>query len=499
MIFPLQFRHRRKDVRVDAAGQLVENVVLLAAHQDRRQRLTDAVEAGVADDFANRIAHLMFVQQPERRSQTIAIHKLDNRDQFLKTVFQRRTGKDNGVGSGDLLDAAGGARTPVFDALGFIEDDKVGRPGVDKVEVGVYGVVVENFEKSVLRKLEGAVLPQSTDDMGATAGKALDLALPLVLERRGADDEDSLDAEQLGHDFGGGEGLNGFAQAHLVANQTTAGPRGEQGAFALVVVERDAQEVLEGGALRPTRKRFRHAIAPALGVAHLRHERQHVVAAAQIVIETAGFGQKFFKRRNRLRQKQPIRSEIPRGQMDQLRRTVLAGPETHLALVAVLKEDLAIRRLKPGFESNRPAPLPLQGGQHKLDVFTSAKSVCGEIGTGAMVVAETRAADADAVGVAALWIDDLELGEDGLIADVLEAIVLFTAELPPQLDLPIFERHAVGLVQPGELGRLAFLGRLPFRPHRHDAGLPRRGMKCGRSMRGSIGRRGLVGMVNGSR
>ncbi len=101
------------------------------------------------------------------------------------------------------------------------------------------GVVIEDFEERFGLEPGDAARPQAADDLRRPAGEALDLALPLVLERGGADDEDALDAEEAGHDLGGGEGLDGLAEAHLVADQAAAGPRGEQGAFLLVVVEID--------------------------------------------------------------------------------------------------------------------------------------------------------------------------------------------------------------------------------------------------------------------
>src|SRR5262249_53451002 len=69
--------------------------------------------------------------------------------------------------------------------------------------------------------------------------------------------------------------------------------------------------------------------------------------------------------------------------------------------------------------------------------------------------ARTRAPDLHAIGTLALRIDDLELGEEGLLPQVPQVEVLFPAELPAQLDLPVFQRHAFGLVQTRQLGRLA--------------------------------------------
>ena len=45
----------------------------------------------------------------------------------------------------------------------------------------------------------------------------------------------------------------------------------------------------------PRGKASSTVLAGALGVAHLGHEGQHVVAAAQVVIEPAGLGQKLLE------------------------------------------------------------------------------------------------------------------------------------------------------------------------------------------------------------
>src|SRR5690349_23293325 len=49
------------------------------------------------------------------------------------------------------------------------------------------------------------------------------------------------------HQFDGGDRLNRLAQAHLVADQATAGAGGEQGAFGLIIVERDFQQLGQAG------------------------------------------------------------------------------------------------------------------------------------------------------------------------------------------------------------------------------------------------------------
>src|SRR5262249_20968108 len=128
-------------------------------------------------------------------------------------------------------------------------------------------------------------------------------------------------------------------------------------------------------------------------------------------------------------------------------RALGAGAEAHLPASAVLELNLAVGRLEAGAQGGGPAALALQGGEGELDVLAGAERVGGEVGAGAEVVADARAAHLHAIGVLALGVGDLEEGEDGVIANVLEEEALRTAELPAQLDLPVFQGHALGLVQ----------------------------------------------------
>src|SRR5205823_1247326 len=75
-----------------------------------------------------------------------------------------------------------------------------------------------------------------------------------------------------------------------------------------------------------------------------------------------------------------------------------------------------------------------------------------EIGARAEVVAEAGAADHDPVAVLALWVLDLELGEDRVVAEVAQREALLAAELPAQLNLPGLQGHVVRLLQTRELG-----------------------------------------------
>ena len=75
------------------------------------------------------------------------------------------------------------------------------------------------------------------------------------------------------------------------------------------------------------------------------------------------------------------------------------------------------------------------------DVLARAERVSGEVGTGASVVAGRGPTDGDAIRPPRRRIGDEKIGEDELIADVLERELLLAAELPPELRLPLFQRH----------------------------------------------------------
>src|SRR5205807_422985 len=120
----------------------------------------------------------------------------------------------------------------------------------------------------------------------------------------------------------------------------------------------------------------------------------------------------------------------------------------------VLEEDLAVGRLVAGLQLGPAAALALQFGEGELDVLAGAEGVGGEVGAGAVVVARPGAADLDAVAAPRLWVGDLELGEEAVAAEVLQAEVLLAPELAAQLPLPLLQAEVVGLVQARQLGGL---------------------------------------------
>src|SRR5262249_44390159 len=299
------------------------------------------------------------------------------------------------------------------------------------------GIVVGDLEEGVgAGEPVGPPGPETADDVGLPFGKLLDLALPLVLERRRADDEDPLDAVLLGHDLGGGDGLGSLAQAHLVADEAATGPGGEQGALALVIVERDLEQVLERGAADAAGECVVDLTPALVRVAQLGEVGEDVVADAQVRVDLSRGGYEIVKLRRQLRPKQTIRAEELVGDLGERGRTLVPGPEAYVPLRPVLQVDLAGGRPVAVLERPGRLGLPHEAREGELDVLAGAKRVGGEVGAGARVVARAGAANGDAVGVAAGRVDDLELGQGRVVAAVFNPEFLLPPQLPPQLALP---------------------------------------------------------------
>ena len=213
----------------------------------------------------------------------------------------------------------------------------------------------------------------------------------------------------------------------------------------MIFVQRHAQKVLEGRTVGAAREGLVDAALTIFRIADLGYEGQHVIVAAQVRVDASGLGQEILEVGEGLRQQGALGAEEPGGQAGELHRTVAAQAEADLAAGAVLQVNFAEFRLEAGFQGRGSAPLAFQHGQGELDVFAGPQGVGDEVGTGAGIVAGMEAANVDAVSPLALGIGDVEFREDGMFADVDQAEVLFAAELPSQLALPVFQRHVLGL------------------------------------------------------
>ena len=160
----LHLGHRHQQVLVGPGGQLPQHLGFAPADHDRRQRLADLLQSGIAGDAPGFVLDLMLVQQLPGRPQPMLIDELDDGDQFLELVFQRRAGQHDRIGAIDALQGARRNRVPVLHPLRFIDDDQFGRPGGDQVEIGLELLVVGDLAEVV----QGVVLlplrPAAADD-----------------------------------------------------------------------------------------------------------------------------------------------------------------------------------------------------------------------------------------------------------------------------------------------------------------------------------------------
>src|SRR5439155_781851 len=95
VVAPLLGRHGDEEVLLEALGELLQHLRLLAADEDGRQRSSDAIQVAIAyDSAAVGFAYLMVMEQPERRPEAVLVDELDDRDQLLEPVLEGRGAHD---------------------------------------------------------------------------------------------------------------------------------------------------------------------------------------------------------------------------------------------------------------------------------------------------------------------------------------------------------------------------------------------------------------------
>ena len=245
MVIHLHLGHRHQQVLVGPGGQLPQHLGFAASDHDRRQRLADLLQSGIAGDAPGFVLDLMLMQQLPGWPQPVLIDELDDGDQFLQLVFQGRTGQHDRIGTIDAFQGACRNRVPVLHPLRFIDDDQFGRPFGYQVEIGLELLVICNLAEVVQAVVLRPQRPTAADDarrlFALPPGKARDLALPLVFERGRADHQNLRDAKVPRQYFGRGNCLNGLAKPHIVADQRPASPHRKQRALGLIGIQRDLQ------------------------------------------------------------------------------------------------------------------------------------------------------------------------------------------------------------------------------------------------------------------
>ncbi len=253
---------------------------------------------------------------------------------------------------------------------------------------------------------------------------------------------------RAGQDLDRGDGLDRLAQPHVVGDQAAAGPGGEHCALTLVSVQRYSQKLIEPRTVDSLGKRLLQPPAPIILVAHLGHEAHHIFMATQIMLDLLGRGKKMLESRKSLRTKYAAGVKKILCQPIQSRRPVVCQPQANFPMGAITEVDLAVRRTEPLTQCRRCARLPSQLRQRKLDVLARAQRVGGKVWTRAEIVGQAAASDHQAIGVPALWVGDLEIGEDGVVTNVFQLEFLFPSKLFPKRDLPCLQCQMVRFVRP---------------------------------------------------
>ena len=407
----LQFGHWHQQVLVGAFRQLLQHFGFAAAYHDRCQRLADLFQPGVAGNATVLVLDLMLVQQLPGRPQTVLIDELDNGDQLLQLVFQRRAGQHHGVGAVDAFQRACGDGVPVLHPLRLVDDHQIGCPGGDQIQIRLELFVIGDLAEIVQRVVLLSLRAPAGDNQRIAAGKALDFTLPLVLERGRADHQHFRCAKMAGQNLGGSDGLDGFAQTHFVANQGPARPHGEQRTFSLVKVERHLEQLFQQRINAPSRKDAVERGRPSLGITPSGHEVQSIVVGAQFMTTLGHGSNKTLQFAELLRRQYPSMGRIKQQacRLQHSRRAI--RPSTKMDGPPAIVAQIQFRewRMVAARKGRLGATFFLQRSKHEFNVLAGTQFVGGVIRAGAVVVARQLAAYRHAVSTLGLRVADTKL------------------------------------------------------------------------------------------
>ena len=169
-------------------------------------------------------------------------------------VFNRRAGEGDAVRGGDGAGDGGRLARGVFDELGFVEDDGVPCVPLEPIGVEAKLRVIDDEDRAAIG---GAGHPRGEGQQrgkrfgGELGREALGLGEPAVHHALGADDEGAEGLGRAGRRVGvrlvqePGEGLHGFAEAHVVGEDAAEAAGGQVGEkvkpFLLIGAQRGAQ------------------------------------------------------------------------------------------------------------------------------------------------------------------------------------------------------------------------------------------------------------------
>ena len=98
MMLDLLRRHRNEKLLFQPLRELVKNLGLAPAQENRRQCLADAVEVSVPNDPADFVHDLVTVEEPECGAEPMLVDELHDGGQLLESILDWRASEDDGVG-----------------------------------------------------------------------------------------------------------------------------------------------------------------------------------------------------------------------------------------------------------------------------------------------------------------------------------------------------------------------------------------------------------------
>ena len=236
--------HADQIVLDGAARQFGLDVALAPAEHHRLQPAHQLVEVLVADRPAAFVEVVKIAIEAEQRTQQARIEVLHDRVDLVDAVLDRRAGEHERIGRCQRLHRARRLGVPVLDPLRLVEDDDVGpQRAVDVGGVDDDLLVVDHGEEAGLRVLREPCRPAAGDQQRGGAAEPRDLLLPFAFERRRAHHQHTGDPVQPAQQFGGGDRLDGLAEAHVVGQQRALAEGEVEHALALIRQQRMVQEV----------------------------------------------------------------------------------------------------------------------------------------------------------------------------------------------------------------------------------------------------------------
>ncbi len=216
-------------------------MVLAATEDDGADALAQGGEVFVIFRATFFIEFVEVAVEAEKRTKEGWIEEIADGVKLVDAVLDGCAGEDEGVVAVEPLDGLGCFGGPVFDALGFVEDNDVWlEEFVDVEAIADDLLVVDDGKKGrvTIRVVVCASTAGAEDDALGKSGEFSDLILPFAFQRCRRDDEHAFCFSEMVEQGAGGNGLDGFAQTHFVGEEGALAEGEVEHPLALVRVER---------------------------------------------------------------------------------------------------------------------------------------------------------------------------------------------------------------------------------------------------------------------